>query len=334
MRAQSMQSCHGAAAVAVLPPARGARGTRGAAATAAAAEEQEGATEGQKKPGFFLAGLFGCKVESEQPARRHRGNDSCPLLSTPNLHNTVAPLGSSASDFVCTHSVLLAPLCTHLDLAALGCTERQAQVALSSDFVWQQVLAKHFPQPLTHLVEHLNENPEVVGEHASGEAVLKAPMARRINSIEALAAQLPNGGARQLYPRLVSVSSTGAPSLSPKARLILEVHELQEWTQLRRRFVAISQAATVAEVIGWKDLASSVRDPLEVDELRFLSLQEMAGSRATGTLLRARSVDEHGSPANRELQRYTRLRMNRRREERRRQIEYLQQDLLGPSEWR
>jgi len=224
--------------------------------------------------------------------------------------------GATSAAILCflpSHAEFVASWCTDADVAALGSAHALAQEALTSDGFWREMLVAHFPRAFDYAADQLAQATE--GERSSK----KTPAA--------LCLSLPRGGARLLYSELRRAAA-GVFWLSPRARLSLLLHELNEWDKVRRQLVVQQQAERVAQAVGCPTAADSIRALADPQKLRLASLQAMAGGSAAASLSQL-NTDEWGPSAAADLRRLVEQRLARRREEWQRQ----RADLLRDLEW-
>jgi len=156
-----------------------------------------------------------------------------------------------------------APFCSARDLVACLATNRASLEVLSSSAVWRVMVAAHFMQPL-----------EALG------ALLHPPVCPE-NMVAQLAVE--PGGALRLYAALLRSGSGVLQGLSidPRARLMFEIHELQEWDKRRQHFLMQRQAECAARALGENEIAVHLRQNIAENALELMSLITMV-SRGCG----------------------------------------------------
>lgn len=217
-------------------------------------------------------------------------------------------------------AVAIAPFCTDRDLAAWAGTHKAVRAVLMADAVWRQLLAAHF-RPALECVSSLAA--PAVGSTAAAET--GSPLVARSEAPEALVARLPQGVPVQVYAEMRKTSSHPF-MLEPRARLLLEIHELREWDRHQRQLVVHRQASCVAIALGRDQVVDRLRAAMAPGTLELVSLQAMMGGGGAERLLELSGL--HRAPSmDAELRQLMEKRLQRRRTWWQRQREYLLQDL-------
>jgi len=190
------------------------------------------------------------------------------------------------------------------DVSAWSRTHTAMSSVLSTDAVWRQMLISHFHPAFTYL-GGLKETPPP----------------------EKLAASLCGETLKEVYAKLQK-SSTSCPFvLQPRARLLLEIHELREWDRLRKAFVLQRQAARLAAAFSDVEAVEKLRLEMAPSVLELVSLQTMMNDgRTAATLPQLEEVSWSPSTES-ELGRLMEKRLQQRRVWLQKQREYLLQGL-------
>lgn len=139
--------------------------------------------------------------------------------------------------------------------------------------------------------------------------------------------ELPSGGAKQAY---VKVASTTCDPfvLQPRARLVLEIHELSDWNRYQKRLLLLRQTERVAVALANHAVAERLQEALVSTSLELLALEAVASGE--GNLFRPPSLQE-GIAWNAEMELSLVKILEKRGEQRRKwfrkQREFLLQDL-------
>jgi len=213
-------------------------------------------------------------------------------------------------------ALAVVPFCTDGDVVAWLGTQRAVQMALTVDPVWRVMLVVHFRRPL-ELLGGLSKPPE---------------------SPEAVAAAVPQDAPKQVYA-LLRKTSAQPFVLEPRARLLLEIHEIREWDRHQRQFTLQRQAECLARALGRVEAAEQLCHVMAPEVLELISLQVMMGSGKASRLQEVRLRKElsgvRWSPnVNEELRQLMEKRSQRRRMWWQRQHDYLLQDLERRSDIR
>jgi len=236
------------------------------------------------------------------------GGEACHMAAPPAAP-TLPPLTSEA--MACflgpAQAVAIAPFCPARDVATWAAAHRALHASLSADFVWRQLLGAHFRPAL-----------ECLSCISSGSALAEeAP--------EAIVAQLPRASPREVYAALQKTSSEPF-MLEPRARLMLEIHELREWDKHQRQLIIHRQACHVAGALGRDKAVEQLRAAMAPGTLELVSLQEMMGGGGAARLLELSGL-QWGPAVDSKLRQLMEKRLQRRRTWWQRQREYLLQDL-------
>lgn len=241
-------------------------------------------------------------------------------LHSYDSHAMIAFLGPA-------QAVAVAPFCTERGLAAWAATHRAVHATLTADVVWRQVLADHFRSAL-HVLGHL---PEVAQQQEPQQArqqqrqqLLEATGAPS-QAPEALVAKLTRDAPRQVYAALRGTSSQPF-ALEPRARLLLEIHELREWDKHQQQLIVHRQASLLARALGREQASEQLQTLMMPGLLELVSLQAMMGGGGAPRLLEQSGLKWDPS-VDAELRQRMERRLQRRRAWWQRQREYLLQDL-------
>lgn len=212
-------------------------------------------------------------------------------------------------------ALAVVPFCTDGDVAAWAATQRAVQSALTVEQVWRVMLLAHFRPPL-ELLGGLSDPPETP---------------------EVLASLLPQDSPKQVYASLRKTSAQPFV-LEPRARLLLEIHEIREWDRHQRQFTVQRQAECLARALGRDEAAERLCHVMAPEVLELISLQAMMGggkTRLQEVCLREELSKVRWSPnVNWELRQLMEKRSQRRRMWWQRQRDYLLQDLERRSDGR
>jgi len=127
---------------------------------------------------------------------------------------------------------------------------------LLTDAVWKHMVRSHFQQAL-----------EMVGR-------LSTP----VEEPETVLAALPEGASRSLYLAMLGTSAE-CFVLQPRARLTLEIYELVEWDKHHRHIIVLREATALADVLGRRKLAESLREGTAPHVLELVSLQALGNGK-------------------------------------------------------
>lgn len=205
-------------------------------------------------------------------------------------------------------AVGISPFCTLEDLTAWAPTDSTTLSLLGADAVWRQLLVFHFHTAFSRL----------------------GNLQERSTTPEKLATQLPaRQQLRRVYVALSKTSSDCPFLLKPRARLLLEIHELREWDCHRKQFVEQQQALRLAEILSDSKAAEQLRTDAAPAALELVSLQHMMGDNQPVQLPQLEEV-HWGQSAEADLRRLMEQRLQQRKKWWQRQREYLLQGLDPP----
>mmetsp|Transcript_125607 Transcript_125607/g.355317 ORF Transcript_125607/g.355317 Transcript_125607/m.355317 type:complete len:214 (-) Transcript_125607:120-761(-) len=151
-------------------------------------------------------------------------------------------------------AMAIAPLCTDTDLEAWVVAHRTFHAALMADAVWRQLLCAHFRPALLRVGKELGLPGELP------EAVVK---------------MLPEAS-RRIYADLRATTSKPF-GLDPRARLVLEIHELRDWDVHQRQLVVQRQAHCIANVLRCAEAAKRLEESMAPDVLELACLKSLMG---------------------------------------------------------
>lgn len=205
-------------------------------------------------------------------------------------------------------AVAISPFCTLEDVTAWSSVHSTTKEVLEADAVWRQLLITHFQSVFNCL-----------GTLKEGSA---AP--------ERLAAQLCHKQElKEVYLALRKTASACPFVLEPRARLLLEIHELLEWDRHKRRFVEHQQASRLAEAFSDWEAVEKLQVALVPPALELVSLQTMMGNSRPVRLPQLEKI-HWGETAEADLRKLMEKRLQQRRTWWQRQREYLLQGLDPP----
>lgn len=220
-------------------------------------------------------------------------------------------------------AVAISPFCTLEDLTSWTTADKSTFSAFDADAVWRQMLISHFHSAFTCL-RCLEETPN--------EETTSTP--------EKLAAKLRGQNVKEVYISLRKASSHCPFVLEPRARLLLEIHELLEWDRHRKRFLEQQQAVRLAEAFSknaqksgalnqhedWSVKKEQLRIEMVPAALELVSLQTMMGDSRPVQLPQLEEVN-WGQSAELDLRNLMDKRLQQRRTWWQRQRDYLLQGL-------
>lgn len=204
-------------------------------------------------------------------------------------------------------ALAISPFCTLEDVTAWVPADRITLSVFAADAVWRQLLISHFRSAFTCLVGHQESPP----------------------TPERLTAKLPGRELREVYAALQKSSLSCPFILEPRARLLLEIHELREWDRHLKQFLLQRQAACLAAL--FKDLEALERLRIEMapPALELVSLQNMMGNGGAFGIRLSQLENEvrWSESADTDLRRLIEKRIQQRRAWWQGQRDYLLQDL-------
>jgi len=201
-------------------------------------------------------------------------------------------------------AVNISPFCTLEDITAWSQAHCVTRSVLAADAVWRQLLISHFHAAFTCL-----------------GATKESPPA-----VERLAADLPEKALRQVYVALRNTLSCCPFVLQPRARLVLEIHELREWDRHRKRFEMTQQALRLASTFADTEAMERLRIQMAPLALELVSLQAMMGDARAIQLPQIKDV-RWGASAEIDLRTLVEKRLQHRKAWWQKQRDYLIQDL-------
>ncbi|CAJ1350595.1 unnamed protein product [Effrenium voratum] len=160
------------------------------------------------------------------------------------------------------------PLLAPGDCCALAAASKPCKSIFDEDRIWAELLVDHFSAGLLLYRDAAlaSSTPQVQASGRDGREELLA---------------LCEGGARQAYKQLVAVDCEPFV-LQPRARLILEIHELRDWNRHSRTLLSMRQAERISTVLANHDAATRLRDAMLPETLELIALQAVAaGGRGT-----------------------------------------------------
>jgi len=170
----------------------------------------------------------------------------------------------------------LAPFLAYDDLRRCSSSSPAARDAMSQDSLWKDLLCIHFKAALKHLEQFLQ--PLETCDSPDREAD------QEHTRMFGLLLPLPAGAARQVYVHLTKTSSQPFV-LRPRARLVLEIHELKDWNLYQKRLLLHRQAEGFAAALSDQQAVFRIRDAMLPDTLELVALQALvSGTRKTGNI--------------------------------------------------
>lgn len=224
-------------------------------------------------------------------------------MATAESRSTVS-IASAVGSFGPAQALTTAPMCSYEDVEAWSRTCTQMRELLSLDAVWRRMLCDHFRPALARVAES-------DGSEESTDDML-------VNGLSA-------GMAQPLYGKLCK--ATVKPfHLERRARLVLEIHELREWDQRQKEFLAQRQGRHVALALRRPDVAAAIQKSMSTNVLELISLMALMGN---GTVPELALLPEmqFSATANQDIQAILAGRMQKRRQWWQKQREFLLQDL-------
>ncbi|CAJ1392002.1 unnamed protein product [Effrenium voratum] len=154
------------------------------------------------------------------------------------------------------------PLLAPGDCCALAAASKPCKSIFDEDRIWAELLVDHFSAGLLLYRDAAlaSSTPQVQASGRDGREELLA---------------LCEGGARQAYKQLVAVDCEPFV-LQPRARLILEIHELRDWNRHSRTLLSMRQAERISTVLANHDAATRLRDAMLPETLELIALQAVA----------------------------------------------------------
>lgn len=209
--------------------------------------------------------------------------------------------GMLLSAFGPAEALSIASWCGHHDMLDLANACTQTREIIMTDDIWRQMLLQHF-QPSLQLAFELN----------------KSGMLDAVN-------KLPSGEAVKLYAKLSKV--TAKPFvLQPRARLVLEIHELKEWDQRQKEFLLQRQAKLLTGALHRTEESATIGRQMSANVLELISLLALMGNGTVPPLGQLPEL-QLGPSVNKDVQDSLKTRMQKRRQWWQKQREYLLQDL-------
>jgi len=153
-----------------------------------------------------------------------------------------------------SQAVSIGPFCDVKDMAACAACHRSMSTILKSDSVWRHMLICHWRTTFDCLAS-LQADPI---------------------SAEVIVSRLADAALREVFVSLRKALSSPFV-LEPRARLLLEIHELLEWDRHLKRFLLHRTAAVLAEAINDSEVLERVRAEMALPALELVSLQAMMG---------------------------------------------------------
>lgn len=204
-------------------------------------------------------------------------------------------------------AVVISPFCTLEDISAWSQAQRVTRSVLDADAVWRQLLISHFNAAFTCL-----------------GATKESPPA-----VERLAADLPEQALRQVYVAMRNSLSCSPFVLQPRARLVLEIHELREWDRHRKRFEMNQQALRLASTFADNEAMERLRLQMTPLALELVSLQAMMGDARAARSIQLPQIRDvrWGESAETDLRILVERRLQHRKAWWQKQRDYLIQDL-------
>lgn len=170
----------------------------------------------------------------------------------------------------------LAPFLAYEDIRRCAFSSSTARHAMSQDSLWKDLLVFHFKAALKQFEQFLEPLEACVspGRHAYQEH----------GRLLGILVPLPAGVARQVYANLLATTSQPFV-LQPRARLVLEIHELKDWNQYQRRLQLHRQAEGFAAALHDQQAVHRIWKAMLPDTLELIALQALVtGGQKTGNI--------------------------------------------------
>jgi len=256
---------------------------------------------------------------SAEAQRRGRGEERLPARNRKDSSSKVAaaaPASSEAQIDVVANSFLdvvelqvltVSPYCTFEDIMAWARTHSSVQNLLKTEAVWRKLLVTHFRPAFECL------HPQ------QDEATTPDALAVRISD---------KSSARRVYAGLHKNRSHPFV-LDPRARLLLEIHEVREWDTHQKLFSLQRQAVRLAGAMEDPQAVERMRREMVPSALELVSLKAMMGD---GRPPKLEALTEVNWPPSAEGD--LRQLMEKRLQQRRRWWQQQREHLLQGIEWR
>lgn len=231
-------------------------------------------------------------------------------------------------EFLPSTSLAILPFLAHADSCAFCSTSKGCSTALSEDRVWEEMLVHQFGSVIQFYADLLAS----LASLPSNSAYQPIAIETMCHSLEReklfkFLRKLPSGGARQAYVK-VALTTCDPFVLQPRARLVLEIHELSDWNRYQKRLLLLRQTERVAVAFANHAVVNRLQEAIVSTSLELLALEAVASGE--GNLFRPASLQE-GIAWNAEMELSLVKILEKRGEQRRnwfrKQREFLLQDL-------
>ncbi|OLP82743.1 actin [Symbiodinium microadriaticum] len=220
-------------------------------------------------------------------------------------------------------SLALAPFLDAAEGSVLSMACKSCRAAFDKECLWADLIVKHFEPALQHYC-HAASDLDV--SQAVGPCQQHDVTSRP--GVVGLLEQLREGGARQAYLTLASTNCEPFV-LQPRARLILEIHELHDWNRHQRRLLHLRQAESISASLCDHAAGQRLREAIVSESLELIALQAVVAG--GGKLARPSTKLQQGVDWNPDMEQSLVKILERRAQQRRnwfrKQREFLLQDL-------
>mmetsp|Transcript_13984 Transcript_13984/g.26111 ORF Transcript_13984/g.26111 Transcript_13984/m.26111 type:complete len:242 (-) Transcript_13984:114-839(-) len=168
-------------------------------------------------------------------------------------------------------SLALAPLLVANEGSALSAVCKSCKLAFDKECLWVELIVEHFAPALRcyrdAVLDCLQDDTQV-GQPGQPGIELLAGDRLELDEL----AHLCEGGARQAY-RSLKFTNCEPFVLQPRARLILEIHELRDWNRHQRRLLNLRQAESISKSLADHLAGQRLQQAILPETLELIALQ-------------------------------------------------------------
>ncbi|CAE7805624.1 unnamed protein product [Symbiodinium sp. CCMP2456] len=270
-------------------------------------------------------------TKAEYDSVGHYQKTQAPWLRSSSVHHLPLPARFTAKVLQAgmtfllgtAPSLALAPFLDAAEGSVLSMACKSCRAPFDKECLWADLIVKHFEPALQHYC-HAASDLEV--SQAVGPCQQHDVTSRP--GVVGLLEQLREGGARQAYLTLASTNCEPFV-LQPRARLILEIHELHDWNRHQRRLLHLRQAESISASLCDHAAGQRLREAIVSESLELIALQAVVAG--GGKLARPSTKLQQGVEWNPDMEQSLVKILERRAQQRRnwfrKQREFLLQDL-------